>query len=112
MTSALAGRCSTAPGSGGARNRPARPRRSALIVAATISVLLTITTPIVHPVSPAAEQLRRTFSLRPTPVHLFGTNELRHDILSQVIWGARASMRAESLADFLGGHRSGCRSAS
>jgi peptide/nickel transport system permease protein len=70
-----------------------------MIVAATV-ILLAIAAPIVAPYSPAANDFKAVLS-PPTPTHLFGTDELGRDILSRVIWGARASMQAGVLATLL-----------
>ena len=70
-------------------------RRGALVGLAIIGlfVLLAIAAPYVAPDDP----LKTNFLLvrkPPTDVHLFGTDEIGRDVLSRVIWGARASLLA------------------
>jgi ABC-type dipeptide/oligopeptide/nickel transport system permease subunit len=87
-------------GPGFARRVLARPPAAiGMLVAATV-IVLAIAAPIVAPYSPAANDFKAILS-PPTGVHLFGTDELGRDILSRVIWGARASMQAGVLATLL-----------
>jgi peptide/nickel transport system permease protein len=87
-------------GPGFARRVLARPPAAiGMVVAATV-ILLAIAAPIVAPYSPAANDFNAILS-PPTGVHPFGTDELGRDILSRVIWGARASMQAGVLATLL-----------
>ncbi len=87
-------------GPGFARRVLARPPAAiGMLVAATV-ILLAIAAPIVAPYSPAANDFNAVLS-PPTGVHPFGTDELGRDILSRVIWGARASMQAGVLATLL-----------
>jgi peptide/nickel transport system permease protein len=70
-------------------------RRGALVGLALIVffVVLAIAAPYVSPDDP----LKTNFLLLrkpPTDVHLFGTDEIGRDVLSRVIWGARASLLA------------------
>lgn len=87
-------------GPGFARRVLARPPAAiGMLVAATV-IVLAIAAPIVAPYSPAANDFNAVLSA-PTSVHPFGTDELGRDILSRVIWGARASMQAGVLATLL-----------
>jgi peptide/nickel transport system permease protein len=87
-------------GPGFARRVLARPPAAiGMLVAATV-IVLAIAAPIVAPYSPAANDFNAVLS-PPTGVHPFGTDELGRDILSRVIWGARASMQAGVLATLL-----------
>ena len=87
-------------GPGFARRVLARPPAAlGMLVAATV-ILLAIAAPVVAPYSPAANDFKAILS-PPTGAHLFGTDELGRDILSRVIWGARASMQAGVLATLL-----------
>ncbi len=70
-------------------------RRGALVGLAIIAcfVLLAIAAPYVAPDDP----LKTNFLLvrkPPSVMHLFGTDEIGRDVLSRVIWGARASLLA------------------
>jgi peptide/nickel transport system permease protein len=87
-------------GPGFARRVLARPPAAAGMLAAGSIILLAITAPVVAPYSPAANDFGAVLS-PPTGAHLFGTDELGRDILSRVIWGARASMQAGVLATLL-----------
>jgi peptide/nickel transport system permease protein len=87
-------------GPGFARRVLARPPAAAGMLAAGLIILLAITAPVVAPYSPAANDFNAVLS-PPTGAHLFGTDELGRDILSRVIWGARASMQAGVLATLL-----------
>jgi peptide/nickel transport system permease protein len=87
-------------GPGFARRVLARPPATiGMIVAGTV-ILVAIAAPVVAPYSPAANDFKAVLS-PPTGAHLFGTDELGRDILSRVIWGARASMQAGVLATLL-----------
>jgi peptide/nickel transport system permease protein len=87
-------------GPGFARRVLARPPAAiGMLVAGTV-IVLAIAAPIVAPYSPAANDFNAVLS-PPTGVHPFGTDELGRDILSRVIWGARASMQAGVLATLL-----------
>jgi peptide/nickel transport system permease protein len=59
-----------------------------------------IAAPFVAPYSPSSNDFAAVLSA-PSGNHLFGTDELGRDILSRVIWGARASMQAGVLATAL-----------
>lgn len=87
-------------GPGFARRVLARPPAAlGMLVAATV-IVLAIAAPVVAPYSPSANDFKAILS-PPTGAHLFGTDELGRDILSRVIWGARASMQAGVLATLL-----------
>jgi peptide/nickel transport system permease protein len=87
-------------GPGFARRVLGRPPAAAGMVAAATIVFLAIAAPVVAPYGPAANDFNAILS-PPTSAHLFGTDELGRDILSRVIWGARASMQAGVLATLL-----------
>jgi peptide/nickel transport system permease protein len=87
-------------GPGFARRLVARPPAAVGMVVAATVILLAIAAPVVAPYSPAANDFKAILS-PPTGTHLFGTDELGRDILSRVIWGARASMQAGVLATLL-----------
>ena len=87
-------------GPGFARRVIARAPAAVGMVVATAVILIAILAPIVAPYSPAANDFKAVLS-PPTGSHPFGTDELGRDILSRVIWGARASMQAGVLATFL-----------
>jgi peptide/nickel transport system permease protein len=67
---------------------------------ATIFALAAILAPLVAPYS-ASETDFDALLAQPSGAHLLGTDELGRDILSRIIWGARASMQAGVLATLL-----------
>ncbi len=75
------------------------PAAMGMLVSAAI-ILLAIVAPFMAPYGPAANDFNAVLS-PPTAIHPFGTDELGRDILSRVIWGARASMQAGVLATLL-----------
>ncbi len=78
----------------------ARPPAGIGMLVSTAIVLIAIAAPVVAPFGPASNDFDAVLS-PPTVVHPFGTDELGRDILSRVIWGARASMQAGVLATLL-----------
>jgi peptide/nickel transport system permease protein len=68
-------------------------------VAATF-VLAAILAPVIAPYSPSATDFDSLLA-KPSWEHLLGTDELGRDILSRLIWGARASIQAGVLATCL-----------
>jgi peptide/nickel transport system permease protein len=87
-------------GPGFARRVLARPPAAIGMLAAATVIVLAIGAPVVAPYSPSANDFNAVLS-PPSGAHLFGTDELGRDILSRVIWGARASMQAGVLATLL-----------
>jgi len=79
---------------------PSRARRIILgnwqvLLGATVAVgliLMAIFAPLLAPMDPAHQDLLNTVKPPRTPGHLLGTDELGRDILSRIIWGARASL--------------------
>ncbi len=84
-------------GPGVARRLLARPPAAIGLVVAVSMVAIAILAPIIAPFRPEANDFAAILS-PPTLTHPFGTDELGRDILSRVIWGARASMQAGVLA--------------
>jgi peptide/nickel transport system permease protein len=70
------------------------------LVVTVVVLLLAITAPIVAPHSPAAQDFSATLQ-QPGGAHLLGTDELGRDVLSRIIWGARASIQAGVLSSLL-----------
>lgn len=87
-------------GPGVARRLLARPPAAIGFVVAVSMVAIAILAPIIAPFRPEANDFAAILS-PPSPTHLFGTDELGRDILSRVIWGARASMQAGVLATLI-----------
>lgn len=87
-------------GPGFARRVLARPPAAAGMLIAAMIIVVAIGAPFIAPYSPAANDFNAILS-PPTGIHPFGTDELGRDILSRVIWGARASMQAGVLATLL-----------
>jgi peptide/nickel transport system permease protein len=58
----------------------------------TLSIVaIAVLAPVLAPYDPLAQDPRRLFA-DPSPRHWMGTDDLGRDILSRVIWGARASL--------------------
>ena len=77
-----------------------RPLAIAGFAVALAFVLAAILAPWVSPYSPDAQDYNALLA-QPSPSHWFGTDELGRDILSRIIWGARASIQAGVLATML-----------
>ena len=84
------------------RNTPARQawtrlrrRPSALLGLAVVTLVIAaaILAPLISPYDPAAQSYT-TIRKPPTLAHLLGTDETGRDILSRIVWGARASLSA------------------
>jgi peptide/nickel transport system permease protein len=63
-------------------------------------VLVALLAPLLAPYGPGANDFDAVL-VGPTGAHLFGTDELGRDVLSRVIWGARASIQAGVAATLL-----------
>ena len=95
----MSGAAAVAPAPPLARRAPAarrlvrRPAAAAagLIVAAFVA--LAIAAPLVAPYSPVATDYLGVRKA-PSAAHLLGTDEVGRDVLSRVVWGARASLLA------------------
>lgn len=87
-------------GPGAARRLMSRPPAAIGLLIAVGMVVIAILAPVISPYRPEASDFGAVLS-PPTPIHLFGTDELGRDILSRVIWGARASMQAGVLATLI-----------
>jgi peptide/nickel transport system permease protein len=87
-------------GPGVARRLLSRPPAVIGLVIAVSMVVIAILAPIIAPYRPEASDFGAILS-PPTPTHPFGTDELGRDILSRVMWGARASMQAGVLATLI-----------
>src|SRR4051794_41220822 len=74
-----------------------RPLAVAGLVVALVFVLLAIFAPAIAPYPPGKSDFSAALA-GPSSKHLFGTDDLGRDILSRVIWGARASMQAGVVA--------------
>jgi peptide/nickel transport system permease protein len=70
-------------------------RRTALVALSVVVFLiaLSILAPIVSPYDPLATNWAMVRK-PPSMLHLFGTDEIGHDILARIIWGSRASLMA------------------
>ena len=80
---------------------PAPAARGAGLVVALLFVLAAIFAPWIAPYSPYATDFNATLAPPFTSGHLLGTDELGRDVLSRIIWGARASIQAGVLATVL-----------
>jgi peptide/nickel transport system permease protein len=78
-----------------------RPLAVAGLVVATLFILMAIFAPWIAPYSPSASDFNATLA-PPSSQHWLGTDELGRDVLSRIIWGARASIAAGVLATLLG----------
>jgi peptide/nickel transport system permease protein len=77
-----------------------RPFAVAGLVVAVAFVVSATFAPLVAPYSPSQTDFEAILQ-HPSAHHLLGTDELGRDILSRVIWGARASIQAGVLATLL-----------
>jgi peptide/nickel transport system permease protein len=70
-------------------------RRTALVALSVVVffIALSILAPIVSPYDPLATNWAMVRK-PPSMLHLFGTDEIGHDILARIIWGSRASLMA------------------
>ena len=70
-------------------------RRAALVglIVVAFFIALSILAPIVSPYDPVATNWAMVRK-PPSMLHLFGTDEIGHDILARIIWGSRASLMA------------------
>jgi peptide/nickel transport system permease protein len=70
-------------------------RRAALVGLTVVAffIALSILAPIVSPYDPLATNWAMVRK-PPSMLHLFGTDEIGHDILARIIWGSRASLLA------------------
>ncbi len=94
-------------GSGPRRHRSLRrfARRAPAIIGlvlATAVVLAAALAPFVAPYDPGVNDFEAVLAPPLSPGHVLGTDELGRDVLSRVIWGARASMQAGVLSTMLG----------
>jgi peptide/nickel transport system permease protein len=78
-----------------------RPLAVAGLIVATLFILMAIFAPWIAPYSPSASDFNATLA-PPSSEHWLGTDELGRDVLSRIIWGARASIAAGVLATLLG----------
>jgi peptide/nickel transport system permease protein len=67
---------------------------------ALVFVVLALFGPLIAPFDPNATDFNAALT-GPSSEHLLGTDDLGRDVLSRVIWGARASMEAGVLATLL-----------
>jgi ABC-type dipeptide/oligopeptide/nickel transport system permease subunit len=70
-----------------------RPFAVAGLVVATGFVLMAIFAPLIAPYDPEATDFDALLA-PPSKEHLLGTDDLGHDVFSQIVWGARASIVA------------------
>ncbi len=77
-----------------------RPLAVSGLVVALAFILVAVLAPVVAPYSSSATDFNALLG-SPSAHHLLGTDELGRDVLSRVIWGARASIQAGVLATLL-----------
>ncbi|WP_199432924.1 ABC transporter permease [Qaidamihabitans albus] len=77
-----------------------RPPAVAGLAFAITAILIALLAPLVAPYSPDAQNFGAALA-QPGGPHLLGTDELGRDVLSRVIWGARASIQAGVVATLL-----------
>jgi len=82
----------------GAWRRLVRRRAAAIaLVVIAAFVVIAIAAPIVAPYDPVAASFS-TVRQPPSETHWFGTDEIGRDVLSRVVWGARASLMAGAVS--------------
>jgi peptide/nickel transport system permease protein len=77
-----------------------RPTALVGLVITIIVVLAALLAPVIAPYDPAVEHFNATLQ-RPGGAFLLGTDDLGRDVLSRIIWGARASIQAGVLSSLL-----------
>jgi peptide/nickel transport system permease protein len=77
-----------------------RPVAVASLLVIAVFAVTAIFAPYIAPHDPAAADLE-TLLAHPSSAHLLGTDDLGRDVLSRLIWGARASMQVGLLATML-----------
>src|ERR1700739_3706018 len=81
-----------------ALRRLARRRMGLLGVAGGgFFIAVAVAAPLVAPYDPLATDWRAVRK-PPSPLHLFGTDELGRDVLARLIWGARSVLMAGPVA--------------
>jgi peptide/nickel transport system permease protein len=70
------------------------------LVVSTIVILAAVLAPLIAPYNPTAEHFDATLQ-QPGGVFLLGTDDLGRDVLSRIVWGARASIQAGVLSSLL-----------
>ncbi len=81
------------PGSRAWRRLKRRKGAMAALIVVVLLILLAVLAPWVAPYDPTATSFA-TVRKPPSWAHWFGTDEVGRDVLSRVIWGARASLSA------------------
>ena len=79
-------------------------RRAAVVslVLALSVILAALFAPVIAPYDPGTNDFEAVLAPPLTHGHFLGTDELGRDVLSRIIWGARASMQAGVLSTLLG----------
>src|SRR6516162_953440 len=79
-------------------------RRMALVGLAVVVffIAVAVAAPLLAPYDPLATDWRAVRK-PPSPLHLFGTDELGRDVLARLIWGARSSLMAGLVSGYLSG---------
>jgi peptide/nickel transport system permease protein len=78
-----------------------RRKQAVFGLAVTVVVIvLAVFAPLVAPHSPATQDFSATLQ-QPGGAHILGTDELGRDVMSRIIWGARASIQAGVLSSLL-----------
>jgi ABC-type dipeptide/oligopeptide/nickel transport system permease subunit len=78
----------------------ARPAAVVSLIVIVGLVAVAVFAPLVAPYSPSAADLNAPLA-HPSSQHLLGTDDLGRDVLSRLIWGARASMQVGFLSTVL-----------
>jgi ABC-type dipeptide/oligopeptide/nickel transport system permease subunit len=78
-----------------------RPMAVAGLLVVSGFAIMAILAPLLAPYSAAHTDFNAILA-HPSPQHLLGTDDLGHDVLSRLIWGARASMLVGVLSTLLG----------
>ncbi len=90
------------PGGRALRRFLRRPPAVAGLTFAVLVALAALFAAVVAPYDPAANDFDAVMAPPLSAGHPLGTDELGRDVLSRIIWGARASMQAGVLATLLG----------
>ncbi|HVH30389.1 MAG TPA: ABC transporter permease [bacterium] len=79
-------------------------RRAAVVSLAFASsmILAALFAPVIAPYDPGSNDFEAVLAPPLSQGHVLGTDELGRDVLSRIVWGARASMQAGVLSTLLG----------
>jgi peptide/nickel transport system permease protein len=84
------------------RRLTARPLSVLGLIGAVVAVLVALAAPLLAPYDPAATNFDAVLATPLYPGHLLGTDQLGRDMLSRLLYGARATLAAGVFSTLLG----------